>query len=93
MPQEYKYLRNININTRHKGDDDDDDDDDDNNTAIIFATHTQGSALQTSEMKSAYRSKHLMPCHWNIMTEFYTIRSQTVFFNVEPSLQKLFHLL
>jgi hypothetical protein len=57
-----------------------------NNTAIVGSTHTQGSALQTSEMNSAYRSKHLMPCHWSIRTESYTIRNQTVFSSVEPSL-------
>jgi hypothetical protein len=37
-------------------------------------------------MKSTYRSKHLMPCDWNAMTESYTIRNQTVFSSVEPSL-------
>jgi hypothetical protein len=37
FPRDVVCLRNININTLHKGDDDDDDDDDDknNNTFLI----------------------------------------------------------
>jgi len=41
------FLRNISINTLHKGDDDDDDDNNNNNTYTWNITHnTEGTAVK-----------------------------------------------
>jgi len=62
FPRDIVYLRNISINTLHKGDDDDDDDDNNNNNnKCILACQLSGGGLPLSPVPNNNRLQQFTP--------------------------------